>query len=82
MKKRPIRIKERKLGRELAAGQSYLSRKLIEIDPRQSNKAYLDTLIHETLHLIYPRLTEKEVVQASRVLTKNIWKQGYRRIYN
>lgn len=77
-----IKIKERKLGKELAAGQSFMApRKLIELDPRQSNREYLDTLIHELLHIITPDWDEMKVRRNSRIMTKYLWEQGYRRVY-
>ena len=76
-----MKIVERKLGRERALGQAFKEDKLIEIDPRQPSKEYLDTVLHEGLHIVFPKLTERKVAAVSRKLSKLVWKQGYRRIY-
>ena len=83
--KRTINVQERKLGKEGAMGLAHYdffgkNLNLIEIDPRQNSKDYLDTLIHEALHIMFPDWSEKEVVEHSGRLTRLIWRQGYRRI--
>lgn len=75
-----VRIVERKLGRERALGQARFDKNLIEIDPRQPSREYLDTVLHEGLHLIFPELAERRVASVSRKLTRLVWKQGFRRI--
>lgn len=76
-----MKIVERKLGRERALGQAFKEDKLIEIDPRQPSKEYLDTVLHEGLHIVFPTLTERRVAAVSRKLSKLVWKQGFRRTY-
>ena len=83
--KRRINVKERPLGREKAVGLAHYdfygkNLNLIEIDPRQTSKDYLDTLIHESMHIIFPDMSETEVVKHSSRLARLIWRQGYRRI--
>ncbi len=80
-----ITVHERKLGKEKAVGLAYYDfygggKSLIEIDPRQGSKDYLDTLIHEALHTIYPDMSETEVHKTTGRLARLIWRQGYRRI--
>jgi len=79
-KKDKIRIIIRKLGKEKAVGQAYQGENLIELDPRQDNKEFLSTAIHEVIHILYPDLTEKQVIHAEKVLTDVIWRLNYRRI--
>ena len=79
-KKDKIRIIIRKLGKEKAVGQAYQGENLIELDPRQNNKEFLSTAIHEVVHILYPDLTEKQVIHAEKVLTDVIWRLNYRRI--
>ena len=79
-KKDKIRIIIRKLGKEKAVGQAYQGENLIELDPRQNNKEFLSTAIHEVIHILYPDLTEKQVIHAEKVLTDVIWRLNYRRI--
>ena len=75
-----INIKEKKLGRQQRWGQ-IIEDVDIEIDPRQDARMYLDTLIHELLHLTLPDLSEKTVRKSARILTSGICQQNYRRIY-
>jgi len=77
-----IVIKEKKLGREKAMGQSYKEDGLIEIDPRQNSFDYLDTVIHESFHVLFPKLTEKQVISKSKKLATVLWDLHYRRVHN
>lgn len=52
----------------------------VEIDPEQSAKPYLDTLIHEHLHILFPGATEDKVIASAEALTRAIWAKQYRRI--
>ena len=73
------RVVERKLGRYKAWG-TCSSDGEIEIDPRQKPKAYLDTLLHELLHWISPKMSERQVRNAARLMTAELWKRGFRKI--
>jgi hypothetical protein len=75
-----ITIIEKKLGREKALGLAYQGEGLIEIDPRQSNKAYLDTLIHEGLHILFPDWSEYKVKKSANKMSEILWKSGYRKV--
>lgn len=80
-RKNKIKIVERKLGRERAWGQIHMDGKLlIEIDPRQNKKKYLNTLVHELLHAAYEDMSESDVLHGARKLTTYLWDTGYRRI--
>ena len=84
-KRRVINVRERNLGREKAMGLAHFdyygeNRNLIEVDPRQTSKQYLDTLIHEALHCIFPDMAETKIIKHSSRLARLIWRQGYRRI--
>ena len=78
--KKRIKVVEKKLGREKAWGQAWMSDYLIEIDPRQKSKKYLNTLIHEILHCLYPSDRETKVKNNADVLASYIWDKNYRRI--
>ena len=52
---------------------------IIEIDPRQCPKDYLDTLIHESLHEILPRKSEKFILRAASSIANLLWRMGYRK---
>src|SRR3990167_4672620 len=83
MKKRKTRLRvvEKKLGRECVHGQFTPGENpLIEIDPRQRSRQYLNTLCHEILHFSLPRLPESMVMKVACALTRRIWEAGYRRM--
>ena len=68
----------RKLGREKAFGLAHFDDNKIEIDPRQRTLTYLDTLIHEKLHLLNPDWSESKVKKHAREITTLLWEHGYR----
>lgn len=61
-------------------GYAYQEDFEIEIDPRQSSREYLDTLIHEMLHCFLPDLSERGITRMADLMTEEIWKRRYRRI--
>lgn len=75
-----MRIVERKLGREQAWGQCWQSHGLVEIDPRQNSKSYLNTMIHEMLHLYFKKASERWVAKVADRMSEALWRRGYRRI--
>ena len=78
MRTRTIKIVDRKLGSENALGQAWGN--TIEIDPRQNPKERMDSVVHETLHCVDPDLSEETVIEMAAILTKTLWKDGYRRV--
>ena len=82
MPTKPTKIKviDKLLGRQKAVGQAYSDARIIEIDPRQTSKNYLDTLIHELLHVYAPNWSETKVSKTANEMTDIIWKKNYRRI--
>lgn len=75
-----IKVRERQLGREKAAGLAWEDKALIEIDPRQSEKERLDTILHEALHILFPKLNEMQTRGVAARLTIVVWKDGWRRV--
>lgn len=73
------KIIERKLGLKLF-GQALFDDNVIEIDPRQTSEEYLDTLIHEKLHLMFPRWTEAKVTKTANDLSEFLWDLKYRQV--
>ena len=51
----------------------------IEIDPRQSQREYLLTLVHEWLHCALPRLSERSIIRLEQSLGNMLWSRGYRK---
>jgi len=79
-----IHVVEKKLGRHDSPthkilGLAYKEDLRIEIDPRQSSKEYLDTLVHETMHIIFPKESEKRVTAAAKKIARILWNKGFRR---
>ena len=75
-----IKVIDKKLGRQKAVGQAYTDARVIEVDPRQRSKNYLDTLIHEMLHVYNPDWSESKVTKTANEMTDIIWQKNYRRI--
>jgi hypothetical protein len=77
-----VQITERKLGRikDKPLGLAWTDTGEIEIDPRQLSKDYLDTLIHEIIHVELPDLPETKVRKLANIISREVWKKKYRRI--
>ena len=75
-----MKVNKRKLGREKAYGLAHQDDNLIEIDPRLKGRLQLEIYIHEALHLLYPKLSESQVLKDSKKVTSMLWKEGYRKI--
>lgn len=76
--KKKIKTVEQKLGREKAWAQT--DGKSIEIDPRQRPKKYLDSLIHEGLHIVWPDESEACIKKTAAVICDLIWANNFRMI--
>ncbi len=85
------KIIEKKLGRNQSMGLAYNDKKedgkkfgIIEIDPRieihGGHKGYMDTFIHESIHMIDPLLHEDDVADMATKLTSLMWEHGFRRV--
>lgn len=79
-KRRKFKVIERRLGKEKAWGQCTPAEGLIEVDPRLSAKRHCEVLLHETLHLCFPELGEKQVDRAGKLIRDVMWSQNYRRV--
>lgn len=75
----PIKIIHRKLGREQAHGQAWKEDRIIEIDPRLKGIEYLETLLHEIIHIQNPKWPEIKVAGHSKQLAKILWNLGFRK---
>lgn len=77
------KVVEKKLGRYKAYAiipAPFTKKSRIEIDPRQKPKTYLNTLIHEKLHLLFPQWSESKVNKIAGQLTNFLWENKYRKI--
>lgn len=54
----------------------------IYIDPtrHRTAKQYLDTCIHEKLHLMFPEMSETEVRRRAKDLREFLWGLGFRQV--
>lgn len=71
-----IKVKYQKLGRQKAYG---MADDIIILDPRLKGKKHLEILIHEAFHVLFPDLSESEVVKKSVILTHTLWSESYRK---
>jgi len=51
----------------------------IHIEPGQTGRTRLDTVIHEFVHAIRPEFRESVVEELAEGLTKALWADGWRR---
>jgi hypothetical protein len=81
-KAKKVKVIWRPLGKERAWGQATTdpAHPVIEIDPRLSPQRELETLTHESLHLAFPEMSEKEVDRAGKVVSSVLWQENYRRV--
>ena len=81
-KAKKVKVIWRALGKEQAWGQAHTDpdNPVIEIDPRLSPQRELETLTHESLHLAFPEMSEKEVDRAGKVVSAVLWQENYRRV--
>jgi hypothetical protein len=76
-----IKLIHRKIGRgHKFHGYAYRGVNLIEIDPRQTPREAIDTVIHECLHCTCPLWTEDKVRDVANEIAAVLWEDGYRRI--
>jgi hypothetical protein len=54
---------------------------VIRIDPRQTPRSYLDTLLHESIHEFAPYLEEWAVEELADKLEQMVTNAGYHRVY-
>jgi len=87
--KKPVKTKivEIKLGRSKVEGRNVygfalMDRNRILIDPRQRGRSYMDTIIHEKLHLLFPEWSENKIIVTAKELTTLLWNHSYRRVDN
>lgn len=77
--KRPLVFNE-KLGRQRVWGCANKRTGLVLVDPRQSPRRYLTTLVHEVLHVVAPEWGETRVARAGRRLAQAVWEAGFRKV--
>lgn len=82
MKRKSIKVRYLKLGRNRAWGMANYEDNSVELDERLKGKKHLEILTHEVIHLLIPEASEEETERISIGLINILWKEGYRRIDN
>ena len=84
MRKPPIMVVKR-LGKHQADGLAYICPSdpphkhwTIEIDVTLTGRRFLETLIHEMIHLVFPGMLEEDVARLARYLALSLWAWGVR----
>lgn len=77
-----IKIVEKKLGKEGVWGWAEREGDvgIVALDPRMDSKRYLEVLIHEILHTFDMEDSESRVDKSARILARELWKKGFRRL--
>lgn len=75
-----IRFKREKLGRQKVWGHA--DDYPLRIDDRLKGKKELEIYIHESMHYLFPNLSEEIIEKKSILLTNTLWHEGYRKVDN
>ena len=67
-----------KLGRSGAVGLAFHEDRIIFLDPRLKGFDYLETAIHEIIHVQFPKLNEITVEARGKEMAQLLWKLGFR----
>ena len=52
----------------------------ITISTDQTDRQLLDTTIHESLHALYPAMSEDDVTTGGTDIARFLWRLGYRKV--
>lgn len=58
----------------------YSTNPIIELDKGLKGFDHLTILCHEALHLAFPKLGERRIREAAKVMAATIWSQRYRKV--
>ena len=75
-----VRVIHRKLGRERAWGMAETADNTIWLDTRLRGKRRLEVTVHELMHLLYPNETEENVEHSGKLISRILWREGWRAI--
>lgn len=79
-RKAKVTVEHKKIGRSHAVGLAYKDEHRIVIDERQKGKDYIDTAIHELLHIYLPKMAEARINKLATNLTDALWDLKIRKI--
>jgi hypothetical protein len=77
-KPKRIKIIIKNLSKEKCVGLAWIEDQLIELDPNQTEREFLLTAIHESLHILFPKYSEKKIISLEKSLGSVIWRLGFR----
>lgn len=68
------RVYHKDLSKDNVVGFAYQgSEHYIEIDPKQTDKEYFLTYLHELFHLLLPDLSEKQIIKLEKTFGLVLW---------
>lgn len=73
-----FKVKYKKLKR--VWGLADLDNKVIEVNVTARGKKHLEIIVHESMHLLFPDLSEEDIEKKSIFITNTLWYEKYRRI--
>lgn len=74
------KVIHKNLGKQGAWGQWKEWVNTIELDHRLAGKKHLEIILHESLHWLFPDMSESNVKKSARKMANILWSQKYRRI--
>lgn len=81
-RQKPIKVVYKKLGRQRANGLAHVKDRVIVIDETLRGKKLGEILLHETIHVAHPEMSEEEVIRTSVMQINVLWQQGWRPVDN
>jgi hypothetical protein len=70
------KVEYRKL--RTAWGYAYINQNKIVLYDKLKGKKHLEIMLHEKLHILFPELDEKAIINHSREICNLLWSEGYR----
>ena len=77
-----IKVRYSKLGKSRSWGFAHYEDNSVELDLRLKGKKHLEVITHEVWHLLFPDMSEEDVIKNSVLLTNVLWQDGYRKVDN
>lgn len=74
-----IKVKYGKLGKSKAWGWSH-GNGVIELDEKLKGLKFIEILVHECLHELFPELIEEEVERKAAIIARTLWHEDVRRV--
>ena len=71
-----IKIEFKKLGKKRALGLAYKEENRIELDSSLKGKDFINVMIHEVTHIMFPYLIEDVVDNYANTLAEILYKHG------